>query len=422
MVSCRNLLIYFGPEMQAQVIPTFHYSLRPGGYLFLGTSENISKFDGLFTSVDKRQRLFRANDQAGTGLRVPFSVDHMRPASTQDMRGIRPQSTISLRQAVDDYVMDRFASPHVVVNGDGDVVYYSARTGKYLEAAPGMPSRQLLSMARKGLRLDLRTALRLAAESRDIVVRDHIAVEAAADHVQFVMLTVAAMPERDGIVLFIVLFTDEGPLLSRDEAALRGHQATDDSVILLERDLRETRDRLQSMIEEYETSLEELKSSNEELVSVNEELQSTNEELEASKEELQSLNEELQTVNVELTIKVDALDRSNSDLRNLFESTQVPTIFLDLKLAIRNFTPSASRLFNIREGDQGRPLAELASRMDYADLQDDLARTLKSGDQMERRVAFDNEVFLARLRPYRDTLGRTDGVVATFLDVSSVVS
>ena len=419
MVSCRNLLIYFGPEMQAQVIPTFHYSLKPNGILFLGTSENISKFDDLFVAVDKRQRIFRAREDGRSAMRVPFSVDSLRPAS-KEVRGTRAPSGVSLRQTVDDYVMDRFAPPHVVVNGEGDIVYYSARTGKYLEAAAGTPSRQIMSIARKGLRLDLRTALRQAADTREVVTRDHIAVEADTDRVQFVTLTVGMMPERGEDVFFIILFTDSGPLLSRDEALLYGRANADDSAVHLERDLRETRERLQSMIEEYETSLEELKSSNEELVSVNEELQSTNEELEASKEELQSLNEELQTVNIELTSKVDALDRSNGDLRNLFDSTQVATIFLDQNLAIRNFTPPVSRLFNIRWSDRGRPLADLASRMDYPDLHADIRRTLQRGDHVERRIAFEQEAFLARLRPYLDTDGKIDGVVATFFDVTSI--
>lgn len=130
----------------------------------------------------------------------------------------------------------------------------------------------------------------------------------------------------------------------------------------LERELRETRERLQSTIEEYETALEEVKSSNEELVSVNEEAQSTNEELEASKEEMQSLNEELNTINSELTSKIEELDRANSDLRNLFESTQIATIFLDRNLVVRTFTPAASPFFSLRPSDVGRPLTELSSQ------------------------------------------------------------
>ncbi len=421
MISCRNLLIYFGQEVQAQVIPTFHYALKPNGFLFLGTSENISQFGDLFVAVDKRQRLFRAREDGRSSMRVPFAIDLVNSLVKADGRAARAATGVSLRQGVDDYVMDQFAPPHVVVNADGDVVYYSARTGKYLEAAPGMPSRQILSMARKGLRLDLRTALREAADRRVMVMREHIALEADADRVQMVNLTVAPMPERGEDSLFIIMFNDSGPLVSRDEALLRG-RGNDESLVHLERDLREARERLQSMIEEYETALEELKSSNEELVSVNEELQSTNEELEASKEELQSLNEELQTVNIELTTKIDALDRSNNDLRNLFESTQVATVFLDQNLAIRNFTPPVARLFNIRRGDRGRPLADLASRMDYPDLHKDIEKALKSGEAIERRVVSENETFLARFSPYLDSEGRTEGVVATFLDVTSVAT
>ena len=161
-----------------------------------------------------------------------------------------------------------------------------------------------------------------------------------------------------------------------------------------------------------------MKSSNEELVSVNEELQSTNEELEASKEELQSLNEELQTVNLELTEKVDELDHANSDLRNLFESTQIATVFLDRQLLIRNFTPSIARLFNILPSDRGRPLSDFASRLDYPTLNDDIRITLDTGESFERRLPLGNEWFLARLRPYRGSSFSIDGVIATFFDVT----
>jgi two-component system CheB/CheR fusion protein len=222
--------------------------------------------------------------------------------------------------------------------------------------------------------------------------------------------------------LYIVLFADEiSPPLNGSENGVGG-LSPETTVTHLERELGETKERLQSLIEEYETALEELKSSNEELVSVNEELQSTNEELEASKEELQSLNEELHTVNTELNAKVEALDRANADLHNLFESTQVATVFLDRKLVIRSFTPAVTRIFNILPGDRGRPITDLSSRLFLPYLADDVKAVLSTGTPMEHRIDHEGRQghFLVRLIPYRDSDQRSDGVVITFIDVTSL--
>jgi two-component system CheB/CheR fusion protein len=424
LVSCRNLLIYFGPEVQEQVIPVFHYALRPDGYLFLGTAENVGQFGDLFAPVEKKQRIFRRRQDGAHGVRLPLAVAGLRLARATGAPSPRPPiGGIALRQAVEGQVLERFAPPFVVVNREGDIAYYSARTGKYLEAAAGTPTRQILTLARKGLRLDLRTALREAVEGGATAVREGLAVEGEDGRVQPVTLTVE--PLRDGgereEPLFLVLFADEGPALSREEALSRV-RAQDGAAVQLERELRETRERLQSLIEEYETALEELKSSNEELVSVNEELQSTNEELEASKEELQSVNEELHTVNNELQGKVEALDRANADLQNLFDSTDVATVFLDSNLVIRSFTPAVAKVFNILPGDRGRPITDLASRFSLPDLHEDVAVVLGGGEPIDRRV--DHELgsahYLVRISPYRDGGGRTHGVVVSFVDVTSL--
>ena len=310
LVSCRNLLIYFGADVQHQVIPTFHYALKPGGYLFLGTSESIGQFGELFTPIDKKQRIFSSRDDPSASLRLPTLVSYAARAFPASSPPPPPRQPLggggTMRQAVERQVLDRFAPAHVVATRDGDVVYYSARTGKYLEPAAGAPTRQLVNMARKGLRLDLRTAFSEAVERQGRVTREGLAVETEDGRIQLVTLSVEPLAEaQDDKPLFLVLFADEGSVLSRETALTRAQLHHGGAVAHLETELRETRERLQSLIEEYETALEELKSSNEEMVSINEELQSTNEELEASKEELQSLNEELHTVNAELSLKVE---------------------------------------------------------------------------------------------------------------------
>jgi two-component system CheB/CheR fusion protein len=423
LISCRNLLIYFGAEAQNQVIPTFHYALRLDGYLFLGSAENVSQFDDLFVPIAKKHRLFRRRSDVSSSIRLPIIVNALKSGQVTDLMPRRPPpGGLALRQLVDEYVLDRFSPAHVVANRDGDVVFYSGKTGKYLEAPSGAPTRQLLTLARNDLRLDLRTAFREAVETGCSASRDGVALEGESGSVQIVNILIEPLANNGSEPLYLIVFLDQGPVLSHNEALMRASLVHEGAALHVERELRETRDRLQSMIEEYETALEELKSSNEELVSVNEEMQSTNEELEASKEEIQSVNEELHTVNAELSNKVEALDRANSDLQNLFESTNVATVFLDKAMMIRSYTPMVARIFNILPGDRGRPITDLSSRLSLADFAGDIERVLAGQGLLERRVKTEDGAthYLVRLSPYRDGYGKIEGVVIAFIDVTNI--
>jgi two-component system, chemotaxis family, CheB/CheR fusion protein len=423
LISCRNLLIYFGAEVQNQVIPTFHYALRPEGYLFLGSAENVGQFDDLFVPIEKKHRIFRRRSDVSSGLRLPVMLNALRPGHVNDLVPRRvAMAGATLRRAIDEHVLEHFSPAHVVVNRDGDIVYYSSKTGKYLETPAGAPTRQLLTLVRKGLRLELRSAFREAVETGHGVSRDGVAIEIETGGVQIVNILIEPLAETGSEPLYLIVFVDHGPLLSQEEALSRARTTQQGDALHVERELRDTRDRLQSMVEEYETALEELKSSNEELVSVNEEMQSTNEELEASKEELQSVNEELHTVNAELSNKVEALDRANSDLQNLFESTEVATVFLDKALTIRSFTPSVARIFNILPGDRGRPITDLAGRLNLATLIDDIAYVLAEQKPRVRRVTTEDRTtnYLVRLSPYRSSDRQAQGIVIAFVDITNV--
>jgi two-component system CheB/CheR fusion protein len=277
-------------------------------------------------------------------------------------------------------------------------------------------------MARRGLRLDLRNALREAMQTHRPVTRERITVE-IDDRVQLVNLTVEPLGDHARDPLFIVLFQDIGaPIVSTD--LIPRPDNVEGSNQQLEHELRDTRERLQATIEEYESAVEELKSSNEELQSMNEELQSTNEELETSKEELQSVNEELQTVNSELNAKVDEVDRANSDLRNVFESTQIATIFLDHNLVIRSFTPAVAGIFNLISSDRGRPLTDIVSHLsDTRDLKRDIQSVLEHGHPVDRRVHRNDKAahYLMRILPYRGRNNVIDGVLVTFVNVTNIV-
>jgi two-component system CheB/CheR fusion protein len=423
LISCRNLLIYLTSELQSHVLPLFHYALKPNGYLFLGTSENITQHGDLFTSIDKKNRVFQRRQD---GSQMPHLPALFRRHGIPVPGGAgEPKAPIgrSLRQSVEARVLERFAPAHVVVTREADIINYSAGTGKYLEAPPGRPSRALMAMARKGLRLPLRSALQEAIESDRLVVRDNIEFD-AEEHAEFVRLTIEPMHADDSEPLYLIVFSElRAPTIGDETPAKRRKgRPRDPNLDQLERDLRDTRERLQSTAEEYETAIEELKSSNEEMVSVNEELQSTNEELETSKEELQSVNEELQTVNHELTVKIEELDRANSDLRNLYESTEIATIFLDRNLIIRSFTPAVTRIFNLIPSDRGRPLTDIAHHLDYAELAQDVQQVFGTRQALERRIGRIGGTahYIVRALPYWTGNGKIEGAVLTFIDVTSL--
>ncbi len=423
LISCRNLLIYVKPSLQAQIIPLFHYSLRPGGYLFLGNSENVSRHSELFTSLDRKNRIFRRRNLVA---RPPLPLQQFLPNWRLESNGSERapsglvQRSDTLRR-VANTIVEQFAPTYVIVDETGQTLYFSSGTGKYLQPAAGPPDRDIVAMARPGLRADLRTALRRAKETGQRVVRDRINVQINGG-VQLVRIAVQPVNEGKEIAYGIV-FIDRGPIRTEEETAdAERSEDKDATVQQIERELQETKGRLQSTIEELETANEEFRSSNEELLSVNEELQSSNEELETSKEELQSVNEELQTVNSELSSKIDELDRANSDLNNLFESTQIATIFLDRDLVIRSFTPPATKLFNVIPGDRGRPLTDLVGRIHYPDLENDI-RAVFGGEMIERAVSLADGKghYLSRILPYRSANNTIDGVLLTFVDVTSIV-
>jgi two-component system CheB/CheR fusion protein len=424
LVSCRNLLIYLAEEAQAQVIPTFHYALRPGGYLFLGTSENVSQFRGLFTPIDPKQRIFQSRDDVVPSYHLSvLATGKLASGSEPDLGRSRSLAPSSLRHTIQAQIMDRFSPAHVVVNAMGELIYLSGRTGRYLEAPPGTLSRNVLSMARRGLQGQLRSALHRCVETGTRVSQPGIRVHLEEDRVQVITLTVEPVADKGQASLFLIVFTNEGSSLSADDMALSEVPADDDRHSEpLERELWESRDKLQTTIEEYETALEELKSSNEELQSVNEEYQSSNEELEASKEELQSLNEELHTVNGELQLKINELDRANNDLENLFDATNIATVFLDQGLIIKNFTPAVGKLFNILPLDRGRPITDLAGPLKLPNLTEDIALTMRGTTPLERRIhkEDDGRDYLVKLAPYHDEDRRIKGAVVTFVDVTTL--
>lgn len=423
LLSCRNLLIYLDADLQNRVIPIFHFSLRPGGILFLGSSENISRHQKLFAPIDRKNRLFRRLETA-TRILPEFPLTPRIPGRGAGERPpvqARPGALAASIGRRASQVSERYAPAYVVIDSQHEVLHFSGRTGRFLEPASGAASLNLLNLVHRDLRLDLRTALHRVAEERHKVELPRVPL--AANGTTTLLNIVVEPIGKDGeLTAMVVVFQDLGAPPPASEARPR-RGATDEHVERLEADLRLAKDRLQATIEELESTNEELKSSNEEYQSINEELQSANEELETSKEELQSVNEELQTVNAELDHRVRDLARANSDLRNLLESTQIATVFLDNELRVRSFTPTATDVFHLVETDIGRPIDHLGSRLVYPQLAADVRQVLTKLGMVERALStIDGGAhYTARVHPYRSTDNFIAGAVLTFLDVTGTV-
>ena len=422
LISCRNLLIYLNPDLQDRVIPLFHYALREDGYLFLGSSETVTRHTKLFSDLDKKSRIFRRRRDTRPKLPEFPLVPHARRRIKQPLDA-HPEPDVSLRALAERQVFDRFGPAHVVITPAGDVVHASARTGKYLEVPAGAPDSNLFAMARSGLRVELRAMLKKAIATGRLARQTGVGVGTNGGR-QEIDLSVEPL-HRPGQqdALYLVVFRDVGAIQTESEPPPDAEDEPASSLVRhLEAELRSANQRLQTTSEELEASNEELKSANEELSSINEELQSSNEELETSKEELSSMNEELQTVNAELNTRVEELSRANSDILNLLESTQIATVFLDRDLRITRFTPAAKQLFYLVESDEGRPIGHLRPRFTTDTLQEDAAKALRDLASVERVVESleTGALYAMRVLPYRTLDHAVAGVVITFVDITRI--
>jgi len=418
LICCRNLLIYLSREVQQDILRMFHFALRPGGYLFLGSSESADACSDLFTPVDKKHRIYRAEigPQGGRYTPLPAVAGFQRAALPIKQR---PEPRKVALTEVHRRALEQYAPPSLIVNHDSDIMHSSDSAGRFLQHVGGEPSRNLLTLVHPDLRAEMRSLLFQAMHTRK---------HAEARRVRFSrdgqasLVNLEARPfadEQSGNDYVLVLFDEQDVdvLALPDEP----QDLAQDSVLQrLEDELRSTKEQLQNTIEQSETSTEELKASNEELQAINEELRSTTEELETSKEELQSINEELITVNHELKTKVEETGKINDDLQNLIASTEIATLFVDRGLRIKRYTPRVADIFNVIPSDVGRPLLDISHRLDYDELARDVTQVFESLRPIAREVHdSDGNWYIVRLLPYRTTEDRIEGAVLTFIDISA---
>lgn len=419
LICCRNLLIYVDRDAQADILRTFHFALRPGGYLFLGNSEAADSVSNLFSVVDKKARIYRANVAVRSDTPMPMAIAGMaaarNPVSVLPAPGKRKFSFGDLHQRL----IEQHAPPSVLVSRESEIVHLSDRAGRFLQYVGGEPSHNIIAVVRPELRLELRTAIYQALQTNHSVEARRVLLERDGKHF-FVNMTARPVHDVEANGDFVlVLFDEVEDSMSAAPTGQPGEER-DPMIAQLERELQRTKEQLQATIEQSETSTEELKASNEELQAINEELRSATEELETSKEELQSINEELTTVNAELKSKVEETGKINDDLQNLITANDIGTVFVDRSMCIKRYTPRAIDVFSIIPSDIGRSLLDITHRLEYDKLADDAAEAFDSLRLIEREVrSNDGRWYLARFLPYRTTEDRIDGAVLSFIDITS---
>jgi two-component system, chemotaxis family, CheB/CheR fusion protein len=419
LISCRNVLIYMGADLQDRVLRIFHYALSPSGTLFLGPSESVTRLAELYKTLDKKHRIYRRSDSNA-------ALPELTPAATPPQT-TRVMPTISRGEDRIDrnarHVLAKYSPAYVVVDKRHQILRFSgAEVGRYLEPSSGEATLNLFGILRKGLRQVVRSALQTVQATSEPIVHDNVPIKIDGRS-RFV--TVIVEPIAGGAAELCVVAFQEASAGTNGDRAKLDINGSDTANEALKHELRTTKVQLKATINELETTNEEMKSAAEEFQSVNEELQASNEELETSKEEMQSINEELQTVNAELMSKNETLTRVNSDLKNLLDSTAIATIFLDQDLRIKSFTPGMTDIFPVRESDRGRPITDIVTQLTYPRLQapqlrDDVQTVLRQLSMVEREVQLADKglTFIMRIRPYRTVENVIDGVVVTFVDIS----
>ncbi|GAB2601997.1 CheR family methyltransferase [Spirosoma areae] len=419
VVSCRNLLIYLNHTAQQRVLETIHFALNPGGYLLLGLSETTDAASNLFVPLNRDYHLFQSRSVPTRSFPIPDAISFPGPAKLQLPEPAsggddRPNARLTYGE-LHQQLLEQYAPPSIVVNDDYDILHVSERAGRYLQISGGEPSKNLLKLIRPELRLELRTAFYQASQHRTNVAVRQVKLQ-FDDHT----LTLHVRPvlgEGDPARGFVLVLFEPTP----DDAGQPEPVLTPVEPVAhhLEEELIRAKTQLRSSNEQHKVQAEELKATNEELQAINEELRSSTEELETSKEELQSINEELTAVNQELKVKMEEISLTSNNLRNLINSTDIATLFLDRSLRVNLFTPATQVLFNLIPTDFGRPLTDITNRLAYPHLLEDAERVLATLQPLDREVrTIDGQVYLMRVMPYRTADDRINGVVITFVDIT----
>jgi two-component system, chemotaxis family, CheB/CheR fusion protein len=403
LVSCRNLLIYLSPELQKELIPVFYYSLNRGGVLLLGKSETIGEFTDFFAVTDDKTRLYRRVDSHLRAKQGKFpSVFVPMPPAPQPPKASK--SAVNLQSLADQMLLQKYSPAAVLVNDKGDILYISGRTGKYLEPAAGKVNWNIFAMAREGLRYELNGVFQKALQQKEAITLTNVLVRTNGE-MQGVDITIQAIVEPEALRGSVIIVFRDVATLPHAKVPGKARRSTAGVLVQMERELEQARQEVRVSRDEMQIFQEEARCANEEMQSMN--------------EELQSMNEELQMLNHELNVKVNDMSRLNNDMKNLLDSTELTTLFLDKALNVRLFTTGSNKIFKLMRGDIGRPITDIASDLHYLELADDVQEVMRTLVPHEQQVTTrDGQWFLMRIMPYRTLENMIDGVVITFVDIT----
>ncbi|MDQ2100065.1 MAG: CheR family methyltransferase [Tychonema bourrellyi B0820] len=432
LISCRNVLIYLAEPLQKRVIPIFHYSLNQTGFLLLGTSESIGKFSYLFNSVHTKCKIYARKLTENNPI-FSFTTSSYPVARVDESEQINKNdpNTLDLQRYTDELILNRYAPPGVVVNEQMNILQVRGDTNAYLRLTPGIPSLNLMTMAREGLLIELRTAIYQALMQNVIVRKERVTVEPGEGESFVNIQVIPFQPATVEKNYFLILFEEVLPTaINLSTVSSESVETTDlereivwlrQALATANEEKKSVQANLQAVILDQENLNQDIKVANEEILSSNEELQSTNEELETAKEEIQATNEELTTTNEELRSRNFEQYEVNNDLINLLASINIPILILANDLQIRRFTPMAQQLFNLIPTDIGRPFSDIRSTLDVPDLSAMILEVIDTLHTKEQEVkTLDGYWYILRIRPYRTTENRIDGVVMVWIDIDAL--
>ena len=429
LISCRNLLIYLNRDLQSEVFNLFHYALKPEKWLFLGMSDSILEATKLFNSVNNKCNIYRQNTVTKSQLRLPryplSKESYDTKVSQRHQRYSNSGQTINIENLHHRLLFKQYQPASVIINNNNEVLHSTPDIDRFLKYTGGEPSQNILDMIVPELRKVLSRLLFQAKQGETPLTSKRVQfnIGDSSSHYKVIVRKVVEPNVPEG--LLHITFMEVPETANSQQKTLQEAEDVSaeeaDIIAALEKELEHTKEQLHITIEEYETSNEELQASNEELQSMNEELRSTTEQLETSKEELQSVNEELKSVNTELEHKIEKLNEANSDLKNLMESTDIATLFIDSDNLVQFFTSSATDLFNLITSDTGRPFQHVTHQLNYDSIQSDIEQVNKNLEPIKKVVSGGRDhQYIMRLRPYRTVNDKIDGVVLTFVDITSL--
>ncbi|MGE5416126.1 MAG: chemotaxis protein CheB [Acidobacteriota bacterium] len=434
LISCRNVIIYFGRSLQKKLFPVFHYALKNSGHLLLGSSESIGAYANLFNMVDKKHRIY-SKKAIPTPLMHEIAAREHAAATMENPNKHRMIISdtglkFNLIEEADRIVLNHHTPAGVIVDSEMEIVQFRGHTGDYLEPSAGKPSLKITKMVRDGLSLGLYNAIMQAKKDNIPVRKDGLQVcnNAVTYRVNINVIPIQEPYKKDAnfLILFEKAINSALPEWADTDNILETHDHGSQSdenieIVRLKHELTATKEYLQSIVAQYEFTNEALRAANETIQTSNEELQSMNEELETAKEELQSANEELMTLNDEVQDRNQELSEVSSDLSNLFRSLNIPVVMLSNNLGIRRFNPAAEKVFNLIATDVGRPITDINTSFVNFDLEQNILEVIDTLNSKEAEVQDRHDCWYSvQIRPYRTSDNKIDGVIITFVNIDVI--